>query len=113
LRTYSPESRRWLLTHGQPQEAEGVVAELERQIEQDPAVGKLPEADHWLTIRPRGAIGFGELAGVMLRKYPGRTALGLALIVSQAFLYNGVFFTFPLVLRNFFEIDPDQTGYYL
>jgi MFS family permease len=113
LRKYVPESPRWLLTHGYPDEAERVVADLERQIEQDPAVGTLPEADHWLTIQPREGIGFAELAGVMLRKYPGRTVLGLALIISQAFLYNGVFFTFPLVLTNFFGILPDRTGYYL
>ena len=47
----------------------------------------------------------------MLRTYPGRTVLGLALIISQAFLYNGVFFTFPLVLRNFYGVPPDRTGF--
>ena len=30
----------------------------------------------------------------MLQKYPSRTVLGLAMIISQAFLYNGVSFTF-------------------
>ena len=39
--------------------------------------------------------------------------LGLALIVSQAFLYNGLFFTFPLVLSNFYHVPPDRTGLYL
>ena len=58
-------------------------------------------------------MGFGELAGVMLRNYPRRTVLGLALIVSQAFLYNGVFFTFPLVLRKFYGVPPDRIGYYI
>ncbi|MGZ3335044.1 MAG: MFS transporter, partial [Isosphaeraceae bacterium] len=81
--------------------------------EEDPAVGALPEAKRWITIRPRGAIGFGELAGVMVRKYLRRTVLGLSLIISQAFLYNGVFFTFPLVLRKFYGIHPDRTGFYL
>ena len=48
----------------------------------------------------RARLGFGELVGVMLRTYPRRTVLGISLIVSQAFLYNGVFFTFPLVLHE-------------
>jgi MFS family permease len=98
LRKHVPESPRWLLTHGHPDLAERVVAEIENQIEKDPSVGELPRA---------------ELAGVMVRKYPGRTVLGLALIISQAFLYNGVFFTFPLVLRTFYGVHPDRTGFYL
>ncbi len=113
LRRHVPESPRWLLTHGHPEEAERIVDQLERQIEEDPAAGALPEAKGWITIRPRGAIGFGELAGVMVRKYLRRTVLGLSLIISQAFLYNGVFFTFPLVLRKFYGIHPDRTGFYL
>jgi MFS family permease len=113
LRQYVPESPRWLLTHGEPNEAERVVTEIEEQIEQDPAVGSLPEVDQWMTIQPRGAIGFAELAGVMLQRYPSRTVLGLALITSQAFLYNGLFFTFPLVLKNFYSVSADRTGLYL
>ncbi len=113
LRRYVPESPRWLLTHGQPDEAERVVAELERQIEADPAVGALPEVHETMTIRPRGPVRFAELAHVMLRRYPGRTTLGLSLIVSQAFLYNGVFMTFALVLANFYGVAADRVGLYL
>jgi len=113
LRRHIPESPRWLLTHGEPEEAERVVADLEREIEADPKVGKLPDVNESMMIRPRGPIGFAELAAVMLKTYPGRSALGLALIVSQAFLYNGVFFTFPLVLTNFFDVHPDRVGLYL
>lgn len=115
LRRFIPESPRWLLTHGQPEEAERVVAELEREIESDPNVGKLPDVadEESMTIHPRGPVGFGELAGVMLHQYPGRSILGLAMIVSQAFLYNGVFFTFVLVLRNFYDVHPDRAGVYL
>jgi MFS family permease len=113
LRHHVPESPRWLLTHGHPEEADRVVAEIERQIGRDPGRGPLPAAEGTITIRPRGGIGFGELARTMLRTYPGRTVLGLALIISQAFLYNGVFFTFALVLRNYYGVPPDRTGYYL
>ncbi len=113
LRKHIPESPRWLLTHGHPEEAERIVTQLEQQIGKQSAGGALPEATSWITIRPRGAISFAELAGVMVQKYPRRTILGLSLIISQAFLYNGVFFTFPLVLRKFYRIQPDQTGFYL
>jgi MFS family permease len=76
-------------------------------------VEKLPAAEGTIVIRPRGPVGFGELAGVMLKTYPTRSLLGLALIVSQAFLYNGVYFTFPLVLRHFYDVPADRTGLYL
>src|SRR5215472_13924992 len=36
LRHHVPESPRWLLTHGHPEEAERVVTEIERQIEGAP-----------------------------------------------------------------------------
>jgi MFS family permease len=113
LRHHVPESPRWLLTHGHPEEAERIVADIERQIERAPGARPLPPAEGTIAIRPRGHVGFAELAQVMLRTYPSRTLLGLALIISQAFLYNGLFFTFPLVLRNFYEVPADRTGIYL
>jgi MFS family permease len=113
LRHHVPESPRWLLTHGEPEAAERVVGEIERQIEGAPGATKLPPAEGSIVIRPRGPVGFGELAAVMIRTYPGRTVLGLALIVSQAFLYNGVFFTFPLVLEDFYKLPVDRIGLYL
>jgi MFS family permease len=113
LRHHVPESPRWLLTHGKPAEAERVIDEIERQILEGSGNASLPRPNGKITIRPRGAVGFRELAGVMLQTYPRRTVLGLALIVSQAFLYNGLFFTFPLVLRHFYGVLPDRTGLYL
>ena len=113
LRRFVPESPRWLLTHGHRAEAERIVGEIEHQLEADPRIGPLPPAEGTITIRPRGGVGFGELARVMLRTYPRRTVLGLALIASQACLYNGIFFTFPLVLRKFYGVDPDRVGFYL
>lgn len=73
-------------------------------MESDPRIGKLPPAERTIDIRPHGPVGLGTVAQVMLKKYPKRTVLGLAMIMSQAFLYNGVSFTFALILANFYKI---------
>ena len=49
----------------------------------------------------------------MLRRYPARSLLGLALMVSQAFLYNAIFFTYALVLTRFYAVPASDTGLYL
>ena len=49
----------------------------------------------------------------MFRRYPKRSVLGLSLMVSQAFLYNAIFFTYALVLTRFYQVPSSQTGLYL
>jgi MFS family permease len=113
FRNAIPESPRWLMTRGHKEEAERIVAEIEEQIESEPGGGALPPADRKITIRPHGPIGFGTIVETMARKYPGRTLLGLAMIMSQAFLYNGVAFAFALILAKFFGVPEDHIGLYL
>jgi len=108
-----PESPRWLVTHGHPEEAERVVTKIEQIIEGRPGAAKLPPAEGWITLRPHVPVGFGQIAGIMFRKYPTRTVLGLAMVISQAFLYNGVSFTFALVLTTFYHVAEDRVGLYL
>jgi MFS family permease len=110
MRRFIPESPRWMITHGQADEAEEVVAEVEREIKGE---GKaLPAPEGTIAVR-EVHVGFGQIAETMLRTYPTRTVLGLALIVAQAFLYNGVSFTFGLVLVNFYGIAENKAGLYL
>src|SRR5215467_13136209 len=49
----------------------------------------------------------------MFRHYRTRAWLGLALMISQAFFYNSVFFTYPLVLTRFYGVSGEKTGLYL
>src|ERR1700737_356967 len=39
--------------------------------------------------------------------------LGLSLMAAQAFFYNSIFFTYALVLTDFYGIRADQVGWYL
>jgi len=110
-RNHVPESPRWLVTHGHEDEANRVVAEIEGHFrEEGRALGPPGES---ITIRPRTDIGFGLIARTMAVTYPGRSLLGLTLMVSQAFLYNAVFFTYALVLTEFYGVPADRTGLYL
>jgi MFS family permease len=49
----------------------------------------------------------------MLGKYRARSALALALMIAQAFLYNAVFFSYGLVLAQYHDVAETKTGLYL
>jgi MFS family permease len=62
---------------------------------------------------PRGHVGWFELFGVLLRRYPQRVTLGVSLMVAQAFLYNAIFFTYALVLTRYYGVAEARVGLYL
>src|SRR5262249_36641546 len=113
FRSAVPESPRWLMTRGYRRGAEQVVGEIEKKIESDSPQTKLAAPEGSIAIRPHGPVGFNTIAKVLLRKYPSRTALGLAMIMSQAFLYNGVAYTFAMILVEFYGVEADRVGIYL
>jgi len=45
--------------------------------------------------------------------YRQRALVGLTLMVAQAFFYNAIFFTFALVLTDFYAIPADHIGWYI
>lgn len=113
LRRYVPESPRWLLTHGHAPEAERTVAEIEDRVRAD-AGRDLPEAvGPILRIRAQQSYGFGLVLRTMFQRYRLRALLGLVLMIAQAFFYNSVFFSYALVLTNFYRVPGEKTGLYL
>jgi MFS family permease len=110
LRHFLPESPRWLMTHGRIEEAEQVMAEIERRVGAE-ALPPPAEADTALIVPTH--VSLAIVARTLLRAYPARTALGIVLMASQAFFYNAIFFTYALVLTRFFAVPADRVGLYI
>ena len=98
--------------HGRQEAAEGSI----REIEDDVAAtkGELPPVDpgREIEIRPTDQIGYLALLKVLFQHYPSRSVLGAALMITQSFLYNAIFFTYGLVLEFFFHVKATDTAYY-
>src|SRR6266404_6274406 len=112
MRMWIPESPRWLMIHGRPDQAHKIVDEIERSVTghvQDQPQHAWPK----IKLKMRNHTPLREVAHTLFTLYRRRSLVGLALMVAQAFFYNAIFFTFALVLTDFFGIASDQVGWYI
>lgn len=112
MRLWIPESPRWLMTHDRADEGAAIVGRIEAGFRDRgrmlPPVTAPPSR-----LRTRRSTPLREVVTALLHRYPQRTLVGFSLMTAQAFFYNAIFFTYALVLTDFFHVRGDRVGWYL
>jgi len=112
MRSFVPESPRWLVIHGDAQRAAAIVDDIERRVQQPSTATDRHDMPR-IRLRQRRATALAEVLRTLVYSYRSRAVLGLGLMAAQAFFYNAIFFTYALVLTDFFGIASDRIGLYI
>ena len=109
LRAFIPESPRWLVTHGRAADGEAIV----RTIEEHAGGAFAPHTGPKVALHARTHTPLREVFHTLFHLHRLRALVGLTLMSAQAFFYNAVFFTYALVLTDFYGISADKVGLYI
>ncbi|BCB18708.1 MFS transporter [Bosea sp. ANAM02] len=110
LRQWIPESPRWLISHGHPDRAAAIVSDIERRAGFVAPAGEVLPVTR---LRPRAATPLGEVFATLFVVHRERALVGLALMLSQAFFYNAIFFTYALILTDFYAVPSQNIGWFI
>jgi MFS family permease len=111
MRRSLPESPRWLLSRGHQAEAARVMGEIETAAGQTQGVQtKIAVGD--LVAAGPVQLSFFRQTAELITRYPGRTALGCVLDLSEAFGYYGIFAFLPLVVLPAVHISDQKIPWF-
>ncbi|HEY8571420.1 MFS transporter [Phenylobacterium sp.] len=113
IRRYVPESPRWLMTHGRHEEAQAIVAAIERRVERRTALPPMFAPHPKIRLVGRTRTSWSEVAITLFKTHPKRTVLGVILMATQAFCYNAIFFTYAQMLTRFYDVPPKNVGWFI
>ncbi len=113
LRRFIPESPRWLMTHGEPDQASEIVGQIEERVRKETGAELPPVPGEKLRLRVHHGGWFLASLRALFGTYRKRTVLGVALMGAQAFCYNAVFFTYALILVRFYQVPSGRVGLFM
>jgi MFS family permease len=107
-----PESPRWLMTHDRVEEAELELAKIEEAARKAGQTVEPVDDSAALELVPEKKYGYLRFLRLAFRTYPKRAVLGATLMITQSFLYNAIFFTYGLVLTQFYGVSATSVPLY-
>jgi MFS family permease len=111
VRRHVPESPRWLRSHGRGAEALAIVEVIEAQVAAEK--GALPPVSGLPLAAQRALPSVRQMLHSLLHRYRQRSVVVLALMLSQAFFYNAIFFSYALVLTRFHGVAENRVALYI
>jgi MFS family permease len=111
MRLWIPESPRWLMIHGDAQRAETIVSAIEERLGLTANGGEHDRPR--VRLHRRAHTSLAEVGRALFRTYRQRTLVGITLMAAQAFFYNAIFFTYALVLTDFYAVPANLVGWYI
>lgn len=111
-RYFIPESPRWLVTHGRAAEAEEIVAAIENSFRRHGTILSGDDLPH-MRLAAVHRLRVSDVIDTLFRVHRSRALVGLCLMTAQAFFYNAIFFTYALVLTDFYGVPAAHVGWYI
>jgi MFS family permease len=112
MRFWLPESPRWLIIHGHADQANAIVGEIEAGLTARGIPLPAPQGAP-ARLTPRRFTPIRAVIHTLFVEHRRRAAVGLCLMAAQAFFYNAIFFTYALVLSQFYGISAAGIGWYI